>query len=208
MPVVFRVRFDSEDDHRTLDVLSGILDGGCQSKLVSPDIEHHITGSFFVIQVRRPKCSPNVRKRTPSSPFYDVHPSLKRFQGLWMFLPEALQRQFTNNPHVYIMYTPGWQVKWKMGRIRQKLYSLPMLASQAANPRTPKQDNITYPLSSTDNLVTPDINPGRPLTTGYCPPSTALRAVGFRAGGSGKRIRRTTPGPCGPVPWPPHEMSP
>ncbi len=93
------------DNHRALDTPSGILDRRRQSKLVSADVEDHILHPTVMIQIRRAECSPDVRKGTPYGPFHDIGPSHKRVSGLWMFLPETLQQWFSNNPHVYIMYT-------------------------------------------------------------------------------------------------------
>jgi len=105
MLVVFRVRFYLGDNHRALDISPGILDRRRQSKLVSPDIEDHMLHPTLMIQIRRAECSPDVRKRTPYTPFYDIDPSHKGFSGLWMFFSKALQQRFSNDPHVYIMYT-------------------------------------------------------------------------------------------------------
>ena len=112
------MRFYSQDDYRTLNVLSGILDGRRQSELVATEVEHYIPGLPLMIQVRGPECSADIRKRTPSRPFHDVHPASEGAFGLRMLLPEALQRQFADYPYVYIMYTGSWQVKRKLGEIR------------------------------------------------------------------------------------------
>ena len=102
---IFRVCFYPRDHDRTLDALSGVLDRRRQSKLVSPDIEDHVSHPTIMIQIRGAERSPDFREGTPYSPFYDIDPSHKGVSSRGMFLPETRQQRFSNDPHVYIMYT-------------------------------------------------------------------------------------------------------
>lgn len=107
------MRFHQSDDDYSFCVLSDILNTGCDPKLVASDIEDDMTQAFIMVQICGPECFADIRERSPSGGRRNIQPAHEGVLCLGASNPKALQYRFSNDPHVYIMYTPADMCKEK-----------------------------------------------------------------------------------------------